>query len=168
MPAKQRNSKGLKITEHAQSGQILDNEISNNKKSCYFWRARSRVLGAKAESPLHTTPPKVWANCLSHSFSPTSLGYPHPIEVTPLLGNKQGNLLLVFAPSSCGRSPSKASPEFLVWPLVHLYWLGKAKNPDQGHHAQWDRVYQRMAWTLLEWNPSFQVITMDQVSSQWG
>lgn len=88
----------------------------------------------KQRAPCTQHPPKVWANCLSHSFSPMTLGYPHPIEVTPLLGNKQGNLLLVFAPSCCGRSPSKALPEFLVWPLVHLYWLGKAKNPDQGHH----------------------------------
>ena len=27
------------------------------------------------------------------------------------------------------RDPSKALPEFLVWPLVNLYQLGKVKNP---------------------------------------
>ena len=42
---------------------------------------------------------------------------------------KQRNKLLVFT-ASCSqhRSPSKALPEILAWPLVNSYYLGKAKN----------------------------------------
>ena len=31
-----KSCKGLKVTVHVQLGQILDNEIPNNKKNCYF------------------------------------------------------------------------------------------------------------------------------------
>ena len=45
--------------------------------------------------------------------------------------SKQAREPVVLTPPAqcCGRVPSKALPEFPVWPLVNFYWLGKAKNP---------------------------------------
>ena len=81
---------------------------------------------------------------LSHPSSPTP---GHTPTLTPYKeqvrtprrppGSEQGKLLLVFTPSCSCRSPSKALPEFLVWPLVNFCGLGKAKNSGQYHvHAQ--------------------------------
>ena len=133
---------------HAQLGQILDQKIQKDKKpNCRFWRAGSKnnwVSGAKAgycscPPALNTT--KGWANHLSHpsgltpGHSPTLT--PNKEWACPTLGSKQGNLLLVFAPScSRHRGPHKALPEFLVWPRVNFYWLGKAKNPGRYHFDQ--------------------------------
>ena len=50
-------------------------------------------------------------------------------QLAPYSESVQGNLLLVFTPSCSRQSLSKALPEFLVCPLVHLYCLGKAENP---------------------------------------
>ena len=43
-------------------------------------------------------------------------------------------MLLVLIPSCCSRGPSKALPEILVWFLINVYWLGKAKSPGQYHN----------------------------------
>ena len=121
---------------HAQLGQIMDNKIQRDTKpSCCIWRAgsKSRVLCM----PLYSTPPKEWAKHLSHPSSltpgrtPTLTPYREP--VCPSLESEQGNLLLVLAPHWCSRGPNKALPEFLVWPLINFYWLGKAKNPGRYH-----------------------------------
>ena len=63
---------------HAQFEQILDKRCKKTKTpNCYFWRAwnKVRVSGEKVEYctyPLHTTPPKGWANHLSHSSGLTT------------------------------------------------------------------------------------------------
>ena len=105
--------------------------------------------------PPTPTAPKGWANHPSHTSSlspghtPTLIPYKEPTH--PHLGTKQGNLLLVFAPFCYSRDPNKALPEFLDWPLINFYWLGKVKNHDQyqghisiqDHHissAQWPHV----------------------------
>ena len=46
-----------------------------------------------------------------------------PCQLASHSGSKQGHLLLVFAPSCCSVSPSKALPKFLIWPLINFYWL---------------------------------------------
>ena len=131
----QRNCKGLKITVCIHSwGKLWTRRYKKTKTPT----AISEELGAKAgywACPLHSTPPRGWADHLSHASGPTPGHTPaltpykeaaHP----PWEGNlEQGNLLLVLAPPCCSRSPRKALPEFLVWPLINFCWLGKAKNP---------------------------------------
>ena len=98
--------------------------------------ATSEEPGAKAgyyTCPLHSTPPDAGQN--TKAIPPvrpmdTPLPSPHirnQLAPTPS-GSKQGHLLLDFAPSCYSRSPSKDLPEFLVWPLINFYGLGKAKN----------------------------------------
>ena len=41
--------------------------------------------------------------------------------------SKQENLLFILTSHCCSRDPNKALTEFLVWPLVNFYYLGKAK-----------------------------------------
>ena len=131
----QRNYMGLKITACMHSwGKLW---TKNKKPNCHLWRAgsKNKVLGAKAgycACPLHTTPPDGWANHLSHPSSPTP---GHTLTFTPYKepahtrsGSEQGNLLLVFAPFCTCRSPYKALPEFLVWPLVNFYWLRRPRK----------------------------------------
>ena len=47
----------------------------------------------------------------------------------PCTGASKGTCPLLLLPACCSRGPSKALPEFLVWPLVSFYCLGKPKNP---------------------------------------
>ena len=124
-----------------QLGQIMDKKTKtkNNKtkkttNNCHFWRARSksRVSGVKAGTcPLHSTPPKGWANHLSHPSDSThghTLPSPHIRNQLTPRRSEQGSLLLAVAPPLLQQGPSKALSEFLVWPPVDFYWLGKAKN----------------------------------------
>ena len=117
---------------HMQLDQILDPQNSKTKKSSWqLWGAwsKNRASGAKAEygtHPLHSTPPRGWADHPSHP-------HPHPIQETSLPYHqgscKQGKWASVLT-THCGcRGPRKALPEFLVWPLANFYSLGKAKNP---------------------------------------
>ena len=111
-------------------------------------------VGSKSRAlhmPPSVTPPNRLAKLLCHPSGPTSrhiLPSSHiRNQLSPFLRGEQGNMLLVFAPSCSFKSPSKTLPEFLVWPLIHLYWRGKAKNPGQyqdGLHSsrsshQWTR-----------------------------
>ena len=135
---------------HAQLGQILDpKDTKGQKTQLPFLKSQEQKLGVRTTAEYYACPPtlnttKGWAHHLSHHSGPTP---GHTLTLTPYrewarpsLGSEQGNLLLVFA-SSCSRhrSPNKALPEFLVWPLVNFYWLGKAKNP--GWYC-----YQEPAW----------------------
>ena len=97
--------------------------------------ATSEEPGAKAgycTCNLHTPPPKRWANHLSHSSSPNPghtpslMLYKEPAHFPSPSGSKQGNLLLVITP--CCRSPAKALPEFLVWPLHQFLLIEEAKK----------------------------------------
>ena len=94
-------------------------------------------VGEKAgccSCPMEKTPLKGWADHLSR---PSSLipGHspilsPYKEQVAPSWGvSEQGNLLVVLTLQCHSRGPNKALPEFLVWPLINFYWLGKAKNP---------------------------------------
>ena len=86
----QQNTKKLYGTKinyvHVQLGQILDKRFKETKKpSCQFWRvwSKSRRSGAKAgycACPLHTMPPKGWANHLSH---PSGMTPGHTPTLTP-------------------------------------------------------------------------------------
>ena len=116
---------------HDLLGQIMDKKIQKDQKSPTANSeepgekqgpgSKSRVLHMH---PAHTTtkgvgkPPKppLWPDLWTRP-------YPHPIEgsSSSSLGSKEGNLLLVFTPSCCHRSPNKALPEFLVWPLTNFY-----------------------------------------------
>ena len=77
-------------------------------------------MGAKAEDgacPLHPAPPKGWAEPLS---SPPADPWTHPTlspceEPAHPRESEQGDLF-VLAASCCGREPSKALPELLIWP----------------------------------------------------
>ena len=100
--------------------------------------AASKLSGAKAGYCawfLHTTPPRGWANYLSHPSGPNP---PSTHLRDQLSGSEQGNLLLVFAPSCCSLSPSKALPEFLIWPLVNFYWLKSSRTQVCNSPSGWN------------------------------
>ena len=91
--------------------------------NCHCWGAESKSrYWAWA---LYAVPPRGRADHLSHTSCPTQ----EPPLLLPRLRNHlsppppQGHLLLVLAPSGCSMSPSKALPEFLVWPLISFWWL---------------------------------------------
>ena len=143
---------------HAQLGQITDKKIQKDQKpNCHFWRAGSKNRGSEAKAghcpcPLHTTPPKGWADHLSHTSNPTP-GHtptltPYKEPARPASGGDQGNLLFVLAPPLLQQGPNKAWPEFLFWPLINFYWLRKPKNPGWYHrcrHISQQRVLS--VWT---------------------
>ena len=105
---------------HAQFEQILDKRCKKTKTpNCYFWRAwnKVRVSGEKVEYctyPLHTTPPKGWANHLSHSSGLTT-GH------TPVL-------VAQSCPTLC--DPHGLYPARLLWP-----WNSPGKNNGVGSHS---------------------------------
>ena len=116
----------------------MDSKIQKNQKQP---TATSEGSGAKAgycPCPLHRTPPKGWANHLSNPFNLTP-GHTPTFTLCnepalPSRGANKRNCYLFFThPCHC-RSPNKALPEFLVWPLINIYCLGKAKNPDRYQH----------------------------------
>ena len=58
--------------------------------------------------------------------------------------NKPRNLLLVFIPPCCSQDPSKALPEFPVWPLINFCLLRRPRHLDvtrgyeaSGRSRQW-------------------------------
>ena len=144
-----------KNSMHEQLGQILDQKKTETKKpNCHFWRAwsKNKVLGAKA-GYLDMAP------CTHHRLrgGQTTEATPPawPLDTPPL--HIKNNLALLQreqaskgaccshpSAQSCGRVPSKALPEFLVWPLVNFYWLGKAKNPG------WHQIYSAQSGTAGE------------------
>ena len=131
----QQNTKKLWGTKnncvHEQWGQIYlgPQDIKRPKTQLPFlksWEQKSRMLGVNKEyctCPLHSTPPKEWANHLSHpsGLTPGHTSYKEP--ACPHSASKQKKLLLVFAPCSCNRDPNKAFPEFLVWLLINFCGL---------------------------------------------
>lgn len=92
---------------------------------------RSKSNGLCMPAALNTSG---WANHLSQpsGLTPdTLLLLPHLRNQLTLTqgASKQGNLLLVFIPSCCSRSPNKPLPAFLIWPLINFCWWGEARNP---------------------------------------
>ena len=105
---------------HAQLGQIINKTQKGQKAT-----AISEVLGAKAGSCAwcrHTAPPGGWADPLrrpparpNNPLPPS----PHWRHQPAPLREQRGRLVLVVAPSRCSERPGKASPEFLLWPLIN-------------------------------------------------
>ena len=77
---------------------------------------------------LHTALPRGWADHLSRPLDPPLSSPCIRNQLAPPSGSEQGNLLLVFTHSCCSMSPSKALPEFLVWPLINFYWLRRPRT----------------------------------------
>ena len=67
--------------------------------------------------PAHGSTQRVADDRVTSTLTP----YKEPSAPLPQATRKQ--LSLVFAPSCCSRIPNKASPEFLVWPLLNFCWL---------------------------------------------
>ena len=85
--------------------------------------------GQPPEPPLPSDP---WTDpllCIRNQLITTHPA-PHPSTSHHQQASK-GSCCLFLLPSCCRRGHGKALPEFLVWPLVNFYWLGKAKNPGQ-------------------------------------
>ena len=118
----QRNYMGLKITACMRSwGKFWTKDTKRPKKShCHFWRAGSKNRGSGAKAgyctcPLHTTPPKEWANHLSYppaltpGHTPTLTQYKEPAHGPPSAPpagvSKQGKLFLVLAPPLLQQGP---------------------------------------------------------------
>ena len=116
---------------HEQWGQIYlgPQDIKRPKTQLPFlksWEQKSRMLGVKEEywtCPLHSTPPKEWANQLSHSSGLTPRHTWCKESACPHSGSKQRKLLFVFAPSCCNRDPNKVFPQFLVWLFINFCGL---------------------------------------------
>ena len=120
--------KGLNNCIHAQLGQLRNNKIQKDQKpNHHFWG-----VGSKS-SVLHMILAHTTTKGVGRPPKPPSgltLDLPLPsshlrdqLSPPPAPGSKQGNLLLVFSPSCCSTSPSKALPEFHFWPLINFYWL---------------------------------------------
>ena len=126
-------TQGLKLCHlhflHWQVGSLLQKTQKDQKPNYHFRRSRckNRVLGANAgyyARPLLSTPPRGWADYLSHSSS--------------LIPGRTLTLTLYKEPATrepgiCLHSPLlqiKPCLNFFVWPLNSLY-LRNAKNPGQ-------------------------------------
>nr|XP_030719679.1 uncharacterized protein LOC115857032 [Globicephala melas] len=136
-----RNYKGLKPLCSHSWGKLWTTRYKKTKPNqtqlplLKSWEQKNRVSGAKAGScacPLHSPPPEGEADQLSHPSSvtpghtPTLTSYKEPARPPPPpLWSEKGNLLLFLTPSCCSRGPSKALPEFLVWPLL----TGEGQEP---------------------------------------
>ena len=128
---RQRNYMRLKITGCMHSwGKFWTKDTKRPKNPSATFEGPRAKAGYFA-CPLHTTPPKWWANHPSHPSVPTP-GHtptltPYKERARPRAGSKQGNLLFVLTPCCCSGVPSKALPEFLVWPLINFYWLRRPR-----------------------------------------
>ena len=131
---KRRNSKGLKNNcRYAQLGQILDKSYKKTKKKSQLpllksWEQKQGVQEQKqgtahAPCPQHhlrggqktsATPPA----------RPLDTPLPSPHIRNPLTshsGSEQARETVNCSRFPCCRSPSKALPEFPVWPLINFY-----------------------------------------------
>ena len=85
--------------------------------------SKSRVL----HRPLHTAPPKRWANHLGNP-SDSTLGYALPSlhlktkPTTPSRIRQAGEPVICSCSPYCSRGPSKALPEFLVWSVIFFFF----------------------------------------------
>ena len=128
----QRNYKGLKITVCMCSwGKLCTTRYK--KTNCHFWGARNKSRGSGAKAghcacPLHSAPPKGWADHLSHPSGWTPGPTPIRNQLAPPQGvSEQGKLLLVLPPLCCSRGPNKALPGFLVSSDQFL-WIGEGQE----------------------------------------
>ena len=140
--------------------QIMDKIPKDQKPNCHCWgvQNKSRVFRAKAEycaCTLHTASPSRWADHpdhRSHFSSPTPPSSHIRTQIAPSSppppGRELRNLLLVFYPSYCSRSPNKTLPEFPVWLLINFYWL---RNPRtlMGNTRSWLSIKVFSLWKVL-------------------
>ena len=148
---------GLKITACIPSwGKFWTKDTKRPENPTATFEEPGAKAGTKAgycACPLHTTPPKGWANHLSH---PSGLTPGHTPTLTPRKeparppsgSEQERKWLLVFAPPCRSRGPDKVLPEFPVWALVNFYWLGKAKNSGRYQKDQRPGLSLRPAHTL--------------------
>ena len=135
----QRNYKRVKVTACMWVGANSEQKIKKDQKTQLpLLRSLEQKLGTPQHrcSQLHKgvgKPPKLplqfhpWTHSYLHFIKETSL---HPSQGT----SKQENLLFVLTSHCCSRGLSKALSEFLVWPLVNFYCLGKAKTSGWYHN----------------------------------
>lgn len=83
---------------------------------------------------MHTAPPRERADHLSQTHGPSPSYTPIEGHSSPCLEKQdQGHLLLIFTPSCCRTSPSKALPEFLLWPLYQFLLIKKSPRTRVGN-----------------------------------
>ena len=127
----QQNRKTLQRTKnhctHAQLGQFMKNKYKTNLQNRYKnVTNQPPLLRAGSESrALPVSPTRGATKGAGGPLSPHQPGPPttppqaHARSRPTLLRGR--NLLLVFIPSYCNMSPSKAFPGFLVCPLIKFY-----------------------------------------------
>ena len=100
------------------------NRQTINKKIQKDQNLKNKMLGAKARYCTCTLLQhhEEWADHLSLQPNPWTHLYPIVGNILPQL-REQAREYLVFDPYFSSRSPSKALPEFLAWPLINFYWL---------------------------------------------
>ena len=100
----------------------MDNKIQKDQKNATF--EESAAKARYCVCPLHTPPPKGWANHLSHpsaltpEHTPTLTSKKEPTHPTSESGAKE---LICSHSLCCSKSPNKALLEVLVPPLINLY-----------------------------------------------
>ena len=178
----QRNCMGLKITVCLCSwGKFQTQKIQRNQKNqlplfsnYHFWGPWSKNGGWGAKAgycvrPLHTPPPKEWANHLSQPSGETP-GHTPPLspykeQACHPSGSKHRNMLLVLRPRPLPlQDPSeKALPEFPVWPRVNFYWWMRPRtlvsntltaspdHPPPERRWLWGQVPSLSPSLLLDW-----------------
>lgn len=103
---------------HAQLGQSISNNIQKGPNPT----AISEVREGKAECcprSQYTAPRRGWADGLSHFSSPIHQSTPsHLRDQLALLGQQAREPVICFC---------TLMPEFLVWPLINLYWLKSSR-----------------------------------------
>ena len=132
----QRNCIGLKITacvlswdkfwtQKIQRDQETQLPLLKSLEQKQGVGSKSKVLRMP---PAHTTTYGVGKH-LSHPSGDTPTLTPYKEPACPCSGSEQTRESVVCSRSPLlQQGPNKALPEFLVWPPVNFYWLGKAKN----------------------------------------
>lgn len=154
-----------------------DNKETKNS-NCHFWRAwsKNRMLGTKTgycACPLHSTPPELWANLLSHPSIPnpghTTHPYPNPIEGTSLPPLSQwvskGTCCFWLLPAAAGTPVKPCLKKKKIPNIKHCLYLKKIFNIQPRvkarllvklSSAHWAAMVQNWGWGVkrsLPWPP---------------
>ena len=133
---------------HEHFKQILDKRCKKTKKVQLLlltsWE-QNRGLRAKAGYSACPTAHNVTRGGQITEATPLTRTFDTPLPSLPCKelaqppqrGSKQGSSLFVLTPCCFSRGFNKALPEFLVWPLINLYWLRWPRTLDNNNWTKW-------------------------------
>ena len=114
---------------HGQLGQIINNKIRKGPKPAATFEVpicqeQKRNYKKYYTWSLHAEPPQRGRQTLWSAPALTACKGP----ARPCSRSQQRRLLFALALLFCGSSSNKALPEFLIWPCIDFYWLGKSNK----------------------------------------